>query len=153
MARQRPEYFDILERFTSRRGETIMLAPLDFTVPHVLRSDAEYDAAVQTIDALLDAEVAEGTAEWELLRFLSVLIEAYEEERYPQAESLAGGTPQSVVAFMLVQHGLTRADLDPLLGGKGRVSEFFSGKRPLSKSQIVALRDRLGIPADLLLSV
>jgi HTH-type transcriptional regulator/antitoxin HigA len=52
---------------------------------------------------------------------------------------------------MLEQHGMTRADLVPILGSKSRVSEFFAGKRPLSVSQIKALRDALGIPADLLL--
>lgn len=129
-----------------------MPAALDFTVPHLLRSEGEYDAAVREIDALLDADPAAGTDPWERLRFLSVLVEVYEEERYPAAEHLAGGTPQGAVEFMMAQHGLTRADLEPLLGGKARVSEFFGGKRPLSKGQIVALRGRLGVPADLLLS-
>ena len=61
------------------------------------------------------------------------------------------GTPQSVVAFMLEQTGRTRADLAPLMGGRGRVSEFFAGKRRLSIEQIRKLRDELGIPADLLI--
>lgn len=52
---------------------------------------------------------------------------------------------------MLEQHGMARAQLVPLLGGKARVSEFFSGKRRLSIEQIRALRDTLGIPADLLI--
>ena len=43
------------------------------------------------------------------------------------------------------------AELAPLLGGRSRVSEFFNGKRPLSIGQIQALRERLHIPADLLL--
>ena len=129
-----------------------MSATLDFSVPHLLRSEQEYEAAVQDIDALLDADVAAGTVEWERLRFLSVLVEAYEEERFPHADYVAGGTPQSAVEFMMTQHGLTRADLAPLLGGRARVSDFFAGRRPLSRTQIVALRDRLGIPADLLIT-
>lgn len=129
-----------------------MPATLDFTVPHLLRSTEEYEAAVREIDALLDADAAAGTVEWERLRFLSVLVEAYEDEQFPLADSLAGGTPQSAVEFMMAQHGMTRADLAPLLGGKARVSEFFAGKRPLSRAQVIALRDRLGIPADLLLA-
>ncbi len=52
---------------------------------------------------------------------------------------------------MLDQRGLTRADLYECMGGKSRVSEFYSGSRRLSISQILALRDRLGIPADLLI--
>ncbi len=62
------------------------------------------------------------------------------------------GTPQSVVAFMLEQKGLTRTDPVPLMGGKARASEFFSGKRGLSMEQVRALRAHLGIPADLLIA-
>ena len=52
---------------------------------------------------------------------------------------------------MLEQKGMGRADLAEIMGGRSRVSEFFNGKRELSKAQIEALRDKLGIPADLLL--
>jgi HTH-type transcriptional regulator/antitoxin HigA len=52
---------------------------------------------------------------------------------------------------MLEQRGMSRADLAELMGGRSRVSEFFSGKRELSKGQIATLRDVLGIPADLLM--
>jgi len=122
---------------------------LDFSTPHVLRNAKEYRAAVSEIDRLLDADPKRGTLEYERLEFLSVLIEAYEDEHDPLDE--AGGSPQSVVAFMLEQRGLTRADLRDAMGGKGRVSEFFAGKRRLSIEQIRALRDLLHIPADLLI--
>jgi HTH-type transcriptional regulator/antitoxin HigA len=57
-----------------------------------------------------------------------------------------------VVEFMLEQKGLTRAVLAEPFGGRSRVSDFFSGKRPLSMTQIKALRELLGIPADLLIA-
>ena len=60
-------------------------------------------------------------------------------------------TPQEVVDFALAQRGETRASLHELLGGKSRVSEFFAGKRPLSITQVQALRRRFRLPADLLL--
>jgi len=122
---------------------------LDFSTPHVLRNAKEYRAAVSEIDRLLDADPKRGTPDYERLEFLSVLVEAYEDEHDPLDE--AGGSPQSVVAFMLEQRGLTRADLRDAMGGKGRVSEFFAGKRRLSIEQIRALRDLLHIPADLLI--
>ncbi len=125
-------------------------ALLDFTKPHVLRNSREYKAAVAEIDRLVDAGADDRTREGEeRLEFLALLVEAYEEEHYPRDGS---GTPQSVVAFMLEQKGLTRTDLGPLMGGKARVSEFFSGKRGLSMEQVRALRDHLGIPADLLIA-
>jgi HTH-type transcriptional regulator / antitoxin HigA len=122
---------------------------LDFSTPHVLRNAREYRAAVAEIDSLLDADPKRGTAAGDRLEFLSVLVEAYEDAHDPL--DAQGGTPQSVVAFMLEQRGMTRADLASHMGGKGRVSEFFNGKRRLSIEQIRALRDELGIPADLLI--
>jgi HTH-type transcriptional regulator/antitoxin HigA len=123
---------------------------LDFSTPHVLRNAREYRAAVAQIDRLLDADAKRGTEAGERLEFLSVLVEAYEGSHDPL--DAQRGTPQSVVAFMLEQRGMTRADLAAHMGGKGRVSEFFSGKRRLSIEQIRALRDELGIPADLLIA-
>jgi HTH-type transcriptional regulator/antitoxin HigA len=126
------------------------IALLDFTTPHVLRNAREYKAAVSEIDRLVDAGADDRTREdEERLEFLALLVEAYEEQHYPRDES---GTPQGAVAFMLEQKGLTRTDLLPLMGGKARVSEFFSGKRRLSMEQVRALRDHLGVPADLLIA-
>jgi HTH-type transcriptional regulator / antitoxin HigA len=122
---------------------------LDFSTPHVLRNAREHRAAVVEIDALLDADPKRGTKAYDRLEFLSVLVEAYEDEHDPIDES--SGTPQGVVAFMLEQRGMTRADLAPLMGGKARVSEFFARKRRLSVDQVRALRSKLGIPADLLI--
>lgn len=126
-----------------------MMAVLDFTDPHLLRTEEEYDAAVMEVDALLDADPRPGTKEFDRLEFLSVLIEEYEGEHEPA--SGADLSPRAIVDFMLEQNGLTRADLTTVMGGKSRVSEFFSGKRDLSREQIKALREMLGIPADLLL--
>ncbi len=125
-------------------------ATLDFAKPHVLRNAKEYRAAVAEIDRLLDADPKRGTEDYDRLEFLSLLVGAYEDNRYPINES--DGTPQSAVAFMLEQKGMTRAALASIMGGKARVSEFFAKKRRLSVEQIKALRDTLGIPADLLLS-
>jgi HTH-type transcriptional regulator / antitoxin HigA len=49
------------------------------------------------------------------------------------------------------QHGLTRADLVPLLGTASRVSEVLNGKRELSMSMVRKVGERFRIPADLLI--
>ncbi len=125
-----------------------MAAParLNFTRPHLLRNAREFRAAVAEIDALLDARGA--TEDTERLEFLSLLVQDYEDRTDPLDE--CAGSPREVVAFMLEQHGMTRRDLAPLMGGRARVSEFFSGRRRLSMAQVRSLRDALGIPADLL---
>lgn len=116
--------------------------------PHVLHSAKEYHAAMNALDQLLERNPKKGTREFEILELLSLLVEDYETRNIPEPPVT---TPQAMVEFMLEQKGLTRADLADTLGGKSRVSEFFTGKRPLSTNQIRALRDFLGVPADLLL--
>ena len=125
-----------------------MTGVLDFTKPHVLRNEEEYDLAVAEIDNLLDADPPPGSELYDRLEFLSVLVQAYEDTHLAYEPS----TPQELVNFMLEQKGLSRADLAQWLGGRSRTSEFFNGIRPLSLRQIGALREYLGIPADLLLA-
>ena len=125
-----------------------MKTVLDFPSPHVLRSAGDYDAAVAEIDRLLDLDPQPGAPEYDRLELLSVLLEDYEARHHPIDDSNL--TPQDVVDFVLQQRGMSRADLAPLMGGRSRVSDFFNGKRALSKGQIEALREHLRIPADLL---
>lgn len=125
-----------------------MTQVLDFSKPHLLRNEAEYQAAVEEVDTLLDEGPAPGTEAYERLEFLSVLIASYEDEDDPMEEF---PTPQDIVDFMLEQKGLHRSDLAPWMGGRSRVSEFFNGHRRLSLGQIEQLRTHLGIPADLLI--
>ena len=75
---------------------------LDFTKPHVLRNEEEYDCAVAEIDTLLDTDPQPGSEAYERLEFLSVLVQAYEDTHLPAYEQ---STPQEVVDFMLEQKG------------------------------------------------
>ena len=125
-----------------------MKTVLDFPSPHVLRSADDYDGAVAEIDRLLDMDPQPSTPEYDRLELLSVLVEDYEARHHSIDDSNL--TPQDVVDFVLQQRGMPRAELAPLMGGRSRVSDFFNGKRALSRGQIEALREHLRIPADLL---
>lgn len=81
------------------------------------------------------------------LRAQARLIEDFEQRSWPQK---AQSVPD-LLAYLMDQHDLTRADLLPLLGGASRVSEVLNGKTGLSMTMIRRLRDRFGIPADLLI--
>ncbi len=129
-------------------GTTARAKTLDFSQPHVLRNEREYDAAVAWADELTDHMPAPRSKKHEVLRFLLLLIEAYDDEHYQMGDK---STPQDVVDFMLDQKGKTRTDLADLLGGRSRVSEFYKGKRRLSIEQVRRLRNELGIPADLMI--
>src|SRR5690606_38452311 len=71
-----------IEGALSVRGGS-MPAVLDFTKPHILRSEEEYEAAIAEIERLLDEDVEPGSEGYDRLEFLSVLVEHYEEEHYP----------------------------------------------------------------------
>ena len=62
---------------------------LDFSVPPVLRTVAEYNAAVSEVERLLDLDPKKRTPEYDRLEFLSVLIEAYENENEPERRAIA----------------------------------------------------------------
>ena len=47
--------------------------------------------------------------------------------------------------------GLSRRDLEPYIGSRGRVSGILNRKRPLSLNMIRKLEKGLGIPADILI--
>lgn len=115
-----------------------------------LRTASEYKAAAREMTALASNMPKKGTPAYDRLDLLALLVEDYEERNEPP---LPSGTPQQVVDFMLEQKGMKRTDLAAHMGGRGRVYDFFSGRRAhLSVNQVLALRSLLGISADLLLS-
>ena len=116
-------------------------------IEHVIRTDKEYDAALTEIEALLDSGSKKGSAEYDRLELLSILVEAYEDEN---RDAIPDATPQELVEFMAEQRGIDRTMLAELFGGRSRLSDFFNKKRELSIGQITRLKRDLGIPADLL---
>lgn len=110
-----------------------------------IRTEANYEAALARIDALMDAEP--GTPEGEELDVLTDLVEHYEEKH------VALGYPSAVAAieFRLDQAGLTQRDLMPFIGSRAKVSEVLSGKRQITMPMARALHEHLGIPAEVLL--
>ncbi len=70
-----------------------MAEVLDFTQPHLLRNEEEYDIAIAEIDALLAADPPPSSEGYERLEFLSVLVQAYEEAHVPIYEQ---PTPQEL---------------------------------------------------------
>lgn len=110
----------------------------------IIRNEVDYRAALAAADALMDAEA--GTPEAEKLELLATVIEAYEAERYP----IEPPDPIDAILFMMEQKSLTRRDLEPAIGGRGRVSEVLARKRALTLPMIRALAPLLSLPADVL---
>jgi HTH-type transcriptional regulator / antitoxin HigA len=110
-----------------------------------IRNEADYDAALRRIDALMDTEP--GTPEGDELDVLTDLVEHYEEKHVP----MGFPSPISAIEFRLEQAGLAPRDLIPFIGSRAKVSEVLSGKRPLTMPMARALHEHLGIPAEVLL--
>jgi HTH-type transcriptional regulator/antitoxin HigA len=110
----------------------------------VIDSDAELARARALVDHLMGSD---DPADLARLTAQARLIASYEEEKWPARRP----SPAEVIRYLMYQHGLTRADLVPLLGSPDRVSEVLRGQRQLSLAMIRRLRARFRVPADLLL--
>jgi len=106
-----------------------------------IRTEREYDAAVERLDAFVD-EIGDHSKDprYRLIETLSVLIEAYDREHHSMPE--ASGV--EVIRFLMEEHGLTQKDL-PEIGSQGVVSEVLAGRRKLNLRQIQALAARFGV--------
>jgi HTH-type transcriptional regulator/antitoxin HigA len=90
-----------------------------------------------------------GTPESDRLELLTVLIEAYENTKYP----IEPPDPIDAILFRMQEKGLKQADLVPYFGTRSRVSEVLSRKRPLTVIMIRALAIGLGISAETLIGL
>jgi HTH-type transcriptional regulator/antitoxin HigA len=111
----------------------------------VIQNEADHAAAKALVAKLMESDFGAARAR---MTAQARLIEAYERARWPRRRA----TLPELLTYLMNQHGLTRADLVPLLGTASRVSEVMSGKRELSMTMVKRLRERFHIPADLLIS-
>ena len=105
-----------------------------------IRTEADYVAAMVEINQLSLSEP--GTEEFDRLDVLVTLVEAYEEKVCP----VPLPDPIEAILFNMERLGLSRRDLEPYIGGSGRVSEILSRERRLTLSMIRQLSEALSIP-------
>ena len=109
-----------------------------------IRTEADHDAALHRIDELMSAEL--NTPEGDELDVLATLVDAYESEHFP----MDAPDPITAIEFLMEQKGLTRKDLEPMIGSRARVSEVMNRKRGLTLAMVRRVRSGLGISADVL---
>ncbi len=111
-----------------------------------IKNEKDYNEALAEIEMLWGAE--EGTEKGDKLDVLLVLVEDYE-EKYHQ---ISPPDPVEAIKFRMEQMNLTRKDLEPFIGSRGRVSEILNYRRGLSLNMIRNLHSNLSIPLESLIN-
>jgi HTH-type transcriptional regulator/antitoxin HigA len=131
-----------VDDLTSHFKAVTSIVPLN-----AIRTEAQYDRAVEVLNQLLDAGAAdENHPLADLVDTLGSLIGDYDDEHY-QAEAVSG---TAMLRFLMDQNRLNQSDL-PEIGTQGVVSEILNGKRELNLRQIRVLAERFNVPANVFL--
>jgi HTH-type transcriptional regulator / antitoxin HigA len=110
-----------------------------------IRTKRDYETALKEVERLWGAKA--GTPDGDRLDVLATLIDAYETEHHPMDPP----DPIEAIKFRMEQQGLTRRDLEEIIGTRTRIAEVLSRKRGLSIAMIRRLHERLGISAEVLI--
>jgi HTH-type transcriptional regulator / antitoxin HigA len=110
-----------------------------------IRTKADYERALAAVERLWGAK--SGTREGDRLDVLATLIDAYEAVHFPMDPP----DPIEAIKFRMEQQGLSRKDLEPIIGTRTRVAEVLNRKRSLSIGMIRRLHNHLGISAEVLI--
>jgi HTH-type transcriptional regulator/antitoxin HigA len=110
-----------------------------------IRTEADYEAAMSEISKLWGSKA--GTSAGDRLDVLVTLVDAYEAEHDPMDPP----DPIEAIKFRMEQEGLTRRDLEGIIGTRTRIAEVLNRKRGLSIGMIRRLNARLGISAEVLI--
>ncbi|PHS22548.1 MAG: hypothetical protein COA83_11510 [Methylophaga sp.] len=111
-----------------------------------IKTEKDYDKALAEIEAFWEAD--EGTENGDKLDILLILVDDYEKIHYP----ILPPDPIEAIKFRMEQMNLSRKDLEPYIGGRGRVSEILNYQRKLSLNMIRSLHSNLSIPLENLIS-
>lgn len=110
-----------------------------------IRSEADYEQALAEVKRLWGAR--SGTPDGDRLDVLATLIDVYEAQHHPMDPP----DPVEAIRFRMEQQGLTRKDLEPMIGPRNRVADVLNRRRGLSIEMIRQLHEKLGISADVLI--
>src|SRR5258708_17754878 len=115
-------------------------------LPKPISTEREYDQALKLASQLMGkGEGKVWPGEGKLLELLGVLIEDYDDRRYP----LGNHDPVMVLTELMEARSLTAKDLWPVFGSKGATSDVLNRRRAVSKSQAKKLAQFFHVTADL----
>jgi HTH-type transcriptional regulator/antitoxin HigA len=109
-----------------------------------IKTKKDYEQAMLRLENIFDAK--KGTPKGDELEILSLLIEKYEDEKFP----IDLPDPVEAIKFRMEQMGMTQTDLANIVGQKSRASEILNRKRKLSLEMIRQLHQQWHIPTEVL---
>lgn len=112
-----------------------------------IKTKKQYESALERVYNLMQKDLKADSKESDELEVLSILIENYEEKKYP----ILPPDPVEAIKFRMDQLGMTKNDLAKYLGYNSRVSEILTKKRKLSLAMIKTLKKELNIPYESLI--
>jgi HTH-type transcriptional regulator / antitoxin HigA len=112
-----------------------------------LRSEADYEAALDEIEKYFDKEPKPGTAAADRFDLLALVIAGYENRHWP----IEAPDPVDAIRYRLETAGYTQADLGRLLGSRQRASDILTRKRRPTMRMAWKLHRHWGIPAEALI--
>lgn len=110
------------------------------------RNEEEYQALVESLDALLDKGASDELNPLAgLACMVGDLISAYEQNHYPMPAAM---TNIEALCFFMDRDNLRQQDL-PEIGNQAKVSEVLSGRRAINLRQAKALSERFNVDLSL----
>jgi HTH-type transcriptional regulator / antitoxin HigA len=113
-----------------------------------LRSEADYDAALEQIDPYFENEPKPGTPAADRFDLLTLIVEDYERKRWP----IEPPDTIDAIRYRMETGGYSQADLGRQLGSRQRASDILTGKRPLTMRMAWKLHRAWDIPAEALIA-
>ena len=111
-----------------------------------IKTEEDYNKSLKRLEEIFHAPI--DSKEGDEAELLSILIEKYEDEKYP----IEAPDPIEAIKFRMEQMQMTNKDLAQIIGYKSRVSEIFNRKRKLTLNMIRNLHDKMNIPYESLIT-
>ena len=134
--------FDLLEHMLSMIKSTLNQFKMNIKP---IKTKKDYKQALERLELIFDAK--KGTEEGDELEILGMLIDNYENEKFP----IGFPDPVEAIKFRMEQLGYNQSDLANVVGLKSRASEILNRKRKLSLEMIRQIHDSLNIPTEVLI--
>lgn len=113
-----------------------------------IKNDEQYEAFLEWVDEQFDQKPIPDSPEGDRLQIALLLIKAYEDVHF----QIPTPDPIEAIKLKMEEKGLRNRDLAEWIGSKSYISALLNRKKPLTLKLAKLFHERLGIPAQVLLS-